>query len=579
MSERAPATRHSLRDTPPSSRLLPALAPIVLACLASGCTPDPGALARVNHETITIAQFNEVARGNLQQYAGAPDSVKARLLKDLVDRELLVQGALRERLDETPEFDVYRRTLERQVLRDALYQRLIAGPFPVSEAEVNELYARRATATRARLIFTFDEPLARQAAKDLARGDEFAAVANRYNPTGMVPPGGDIGFIQAGALLPPLDDMVRTGAPGRVFGPVAGSGEGWFLVRIEERRPAPQPPLEAMRDQLGEMLRQRKQRLLVTRVVDRLRTEYQVEVQPGAPQGMVEKLRATPGEAPGLRTPPPPGPEDRKRVLARYQGGTYTLGEAYDDLVSGVGGRLDFAMLPSVERWIQAQTIDRAALAEALRRRIPEEPEVQRRLRERLNNYLLDGYYQRQVIARIQIEPEDFRMAYEHYHDSFVRLRTARVISVMLGDSAAAATLAAQAGHAPDLREAATTAAAGGRVAEEKLTFPADSPMWTQFENQLMTMNPGDIAGPFPVEGGWLIFQLREKRQEAPPFESLLPAARGQLQGVVTEIKREARLAALTDSLRRAFAPIVVYHDRLRRVPWPPAAAGGPAGT
>jgi peptidyl-prolyl cis-trans isomerase C len=565
---------HPLLPRPdPARRALARLGRAALVFLLTGCARDAGVLARVNGQPITVDDFTEIARGNLGQYPGPPDSAKARLLKDLVDRELLVQGAQSERLDETPEFQSYRGHLERQVLRETLFQRLFGGPFPVSEAEVEEFYARRATATRARLIFAYDEAVARQAARDLARGDSFPVVADRYNPTGMVPTGGDIGFVRAGTLLAPLDDMVRTGAVGRVFGPVAAGGEGWFLVRIEERRPQPRPPLEQVRAQLAEMLRQRKQRAHQARVRDRLRAEYQVEVQHGGPQAMVDKLRSTPGDGTGVRTPPPPGPQDRRLVLARYRGGTYTLGEAYDDLVAGSGGPLEFAMLPSVERWIEDQTLERAALAEAMRRRLADEPAVRARLRDRLNNHLLDAYYQHQVIARIRIGPEDSRAAYERFRDSFARLQRARVVSVTLADSAVAATLAAQAGQAPSLRDAAAAAAAGGRVAEEELTFPAEDPVWTRFEDHLTTMSAGGIAGPFRTEGGWLIFQLREKRQVAPPFDHLSPEARGQLQGLATELRRETRLQALTDSLRRAFAPIVVYQERLRRLPWPPPPA------
>jgi peptidyl-prolyl cis-trans isomerase C len=565
-----PAPRRAGRRGPAG----PALALAALACLLCGCSADPGVLARVNRQPITVAQFNEVARANLQRLEGPADSAKARLLKDLVDRELLVQGALSQRLDQTPEFHAYRRVLEGQVLREALYQRLLSGPFPVSDAEVRALYDRRATATRARMIFTIDEAFARQAAGDLERGEDFVAVADRYNVGGMIPPGGDIGFLQPGSLLAPLDDIVRTGTVGRVYGPTAAGTEGWFIVRIEERRPQPQPPFEQNRAQLAEMLRQRKQRIAVTRVIDQLRVEHQVVVLPGAPQLLSGKLRPVPGDSPVPQRPPAPGPEDRRIVLAQHQGGTYTLGEAYDDLIGGVGGQIDFARIPTVERWIQSQTIERAALAEARRRRIGDEPEVKRRLRERLNNHLLDGYYQAQVVGRIRIETEDFRAAYERFRPLLVRLQSARVISVSVGDSAAAAALAAQAGQAPSLREAAATAAVGDRVSEETLTFPADSPLWTRFEDHLAAMSPGAIAGPFPIEDRWLIFQLREKQQDAPPFEQMPAEMLSQIQNMASEIKREERLLVLTDSLRRAFSPVVVYSDRLRRLPWPPAAAG-----
>jgi hypothetical protein len=234
-------------------------------------------------------------------------------------------------------------------------------------------------------------------------------------------------------------------------------------------------------------------------------------------------------------------------------------------------------MVPSVERWLRSQVLERAALLEARRRRLDEEPAVQRRVRERLNNTLLDGFYQRHVIGEIRLDPGDLEATYQRHQASFVRLRSARVVSVTLADSAAAATLAAQVVTAPSLREAAATAATGVPVSEERLVFPAESPLWTQFETHLTAIQPGQSAGPFRIPSGWLIFQLLEKQQGAPPFEALNAGARAQLQGVALELKREARLAALTDSLRRAFAPIVVYSDRLRRIPWPPVAA--PTGT
>jgi len=309
-------------------------------------------------------------------------------------------------------------------------------------------------------------------------------------------------------------------------------------------------------------------------VYEQLKTEYHVVVVPGAAQFMSSRLRTAPGEGPIAQPPPPPGPADRRRVLCRFDGGAYTLGEAYDDLIGGGAGRVDLGVTASVVRWLQSQAVERAAVSEARHRHLGDEPAVQRRMRERLNNYLLDGYYQRHVLARVTVEPEDYRAAYERYRSSFVRLSRARVASVTFTDSAAAAALAQQAGRAPSLRDAAATAGLAGRVADESLTFPAGSPLWTQFENHIMTMRPGEIAGPIQVEGGWIVFQLIDKQQDAPPFEALSAATRSQLQGVATEMKREARLAAVTDSLRQALAPMVVYADRLRRVPWPPAISG-----
>jgi len=561
---------------------------LALTTLLAGCSNDKNVLAKVNGKAITVDKFNDAARSAMTQYPGPPDSVKIHLLKDLVDRELMVQGAVKAGLRETPEYKAFAAQLERQVLRETLLKRLMGGPFPVSDAEAKELYDRRGVSTHARIIFCFDEKSAREAAKALAGGEDFTAVAQRFNPTGMIPPGGDIGFVQAGALLPPLDEVVRTGALHEVHGPLQGGGQGWFLIRLEERKTSPQPPFDQIKDQVSEMVRQRKQQAAGMKAVDGLRADYDVKVEPGAAQAVAERFRqsgaagpqATPSAqnspgAPALPPlPPAPGAEERKKAIAHYRGGEYTLGEAYDDLTNPGGNRPNFAVIPTVDRWIESQVLERAAQAEARKRHLNEEPEVKTRIEEQLNNFMLDGYYQRAVASRIHVEPSDIAAAYEMHKASFARLQSARVASVTMRDSAGAAALAEQAAHAPNLPEAA--AAAGGRARQESLKFPASTPVWTQLEGRMMSMNVGDIAGPYHTPAGWLVFQLMDKQQNAPTFDTLPANARLQLQSAATEMKREARLAALTDSLRKAIH-VEIHEDRLSALPWPPPVA--PPGT
>jgi peptidyl-prolyl cis-trans isomerase C len=558
----------------PMRRFAGASVLLALAAALTGCGADRDVLARVDNETITIAEFNDVARNAAAQYPGAADSARMRLLEDLVQRELLVQGARRLQLDAAPEFQAFRASLERQVLREALYRQMLAGPFPVSDAEVRALYDRRGEATHTRIIYAWSPAAAASALADLERGEDFAAVADRYNPAGMLPPGGDVGLVQAGALLPPLDETVRTGPLGRTVGPVEVPGEGWFILRLEERKPVERGPFESERAQLAEMLRQRKQRVVARRTLDNLRTLYQVKVAPGAPQAVIAAFRSDPERA--LQNPPPPGPGERERVLATFTGGRYTLGEAYDDLAGGAGNRPNLEVTPSVERWIEAQVIDRAALLEARRRHLHEDPAIQQQLRERVNNQLLENYYRIAVIERAQATPDDFARAYERQKSALTTLSSARIQSVVLPDSAAAAALAAVAGQAPSLREAAAAAGAAGRVREESLTFPLSTRDWQGIDGLLMAMAPGQIHGPVATPRGWLILQLVDKQQGTPALEALPPASLAQLQNVATELRREARLAALTDSLRRVIA-VQVHAGRLKRVPWPPAPA--PPGT
>jgi hypothetical protein len=359
---------------------------------------------------------------------------------------------------------------------------------------------------------------------------------------------------------------VRTGPLGRVIGPVEVSGQGSFLLLLERRKPVDEPPYEQERSQLMEVLRQRKQRVTALKVIDNLRGLYLVRVAPGAPQLVVSQFRPKPGS---LGITEPAGPM-RDQILATFVGGRYTLGEAYGDLLNDTNNRPNLDATPAVERWIEGQALNRAALAEAMKNHLQDEPEIHDQLRDRLNNFLLDGYYNREVVQRIEVSPADYAAMYERFKGSFTRLSQARVQTVTLKDSAAAAALAAAAGQAPSLRDAA--AAAGARAQEETLAFP-NTTDWGAFEGKLSAMKPGEIAGPYSTPNGWRIVQMIEATMSAPAFEALPPGAQQQLQNAAMESKREARLAALTDSLRRVIRPVVVYTDRLQRVPWPPAPA------
>src|SRR6185503_10325718 len=64
-----------------------------VAVAAASCTQDSRALARVGKKTITVAQFEEVARTAREQYPWLPDSAKRVLLDDLIRRELMLQEA------------------------------------------------------------------------------------------------------------------------------------------------------------------------------------------------------------------------------------------------------------------------------------------------------------------------------------------------------------------------------------------------------------------------------------------------------------------------------------------------------
>lgn len=549
---------------------------VVLAfALASvaGCSGGPKVLARIGNETITVDDFTEAAKNAAGQYPPLPDTAKVMLLRDLVQRKLLVVAAKQGGLYRDTTFLDYSKRDEERLLRQELFQRMAGGPFPVSPAEVQALYDQRKQEIRARVLFAMSEEIAKAAQAALASGEEFAAVCDRMNPPRSLPPGGDLGFIVPGNLLPALDEQLLNAPIGKVVGPIRIPGQGSFLIRVEERRKRDPGPLEGQRAQLEDVIKQRKGRAAAEKAIETLTTTYEIKVNRDGAAFMATRLRPDPNlSGPGGLTEPPILTEaERAKVVATWTGGSYTLADAMVDLEMSQG-RPNFSMLPQVERWIESEAVDHVALLEARKRRIDHEPVFEKKARDRLDNYLLDSYYQSQVLARVSVDAADVRAAYEKRSSAFQVLEDVRLQHVTFADSAAAAQLTAHGAHAGTLREAAAMAAPNLRVREEQVRFPTRDPRWNGLYSTLLSSAEKDFVGPLKAGGksdaGWMVLQIVSKRVAVQPLEALPASVQQSLAGTAMEVKREARLAALTDSLRGAI-PVTEFPKLLQKVTWP----------
>jgi len=419
-----------MRPSPMPARPL-ALAPalVVLAALLAGCSSGPAVLARVGDRTITVDDFLDVARQNQGQYAGSPDSAKAALLEDLVKRELVVSEALQRGFVSPGDQARMLRQAQEQLALRALVQHLAPRDVPVSDAEVQALYRQRATEAHALVVFTPDRPGSEQALGEIQRGADFGATADRFNTTGMTPKGGDLGFLTPGTLLPILDEALTRGPLGKVLGPIESPTDGWFLVKVLERRPRQQEPFEQVREMLRQGLQQGKQRVLLNRVQHDLMAQYHVTVEAGALQALFARYNAPQDTmAVGSSRMPvaaEPTPEEARQVLVRYDGaegkpGTYTLGEAVLDLQDASKPRPNWSVMPMIDQWLKSAALQRVALIEARRRQLGEEPARARQARAQMENALLQAAYETLVLAPATITGDDVRAAYQRHASRLV---------------------------------------------------------------------------------------------------------------------------------------------------------------
>ena len=524
-----------------------------------GCSSKNRPIITVGSQKVTVAEFERVARGAQVQYEGPPQAAKAMFVQDLERRALMMEMAHREGLETSNAVVNADRENEQRALVQSLYGRIASAAQPVSEAEARALYDARKTEALVWLIYTSSEQASQAALARLRAGEPFEQVSRSYSLPGLLPPDGNMGWISPGALPDPLDGALRSQKLNEVGGPYA-SREGWFLLKVAERRPKAQAPYEVERSTMMDLMRQRKQRAAFNRAYADLKDEYDVQAAPGGAQLLFRVESAS--------SPVTPTPDQRQMPLATYRGGVYTLNDALTDLQRADQQKPPFQLLPAIEIWIEAQAMTRVAMIEARRRHLNEEPDVAASLKAQREQAILNGIYQMAVAGVPAPGPDLVKMAWDRVKHMYSKLESAHVAVLEVADSSVARRVAEAHVTTPMLADAAKRVDASLKVTETTVKFPNDDPDWTAFTGLFSQQQPGEWFGPQTRPKGYRIIQLLDKQMGEQAFEELPASVQQNIAGSAGELARDQRFNVFTDSLAKALHP-VVDHDLIAKLPWP----------
>jgi len=298
---------------------------LVLAALAGcGDKAPPArqgqALANVNGEEITVLQLNEE-----MQRAGVPaasqQQASKQLLQALIDRELLEQSAIGEKLDRDPKVMQAIERTRSLIVAQAYLQKRLAKVAPPTPAEVEAYYKEHPEFFDKRKQFSMEQLM-------LAAGDltpEVRAAADGARSLEEVAVWLDAHGIKYGraqvtrstAELSPALSKKLLGLPkGQLFS--VREGERAMLLSVAEVRDAP-VPLTVAAPQIAQFLTTRKNKELAAAEVERLRKNAKIEyLNKDLAQGTASAAAVRPGTAPAPTGAPPPsaapkaqaGPDD-----------------------------------------------------------------------------------------------------------------------------------------------------------------------------------------------------------------------------------------------------------------------------
>lgn len=244
-------------------------------------TPAAKVVATVNGEPITAAQLDRLwtrmgAKLRTQYEQGG--NGKMRFLENYVSKRLLLQLAARSDFEKSPAVQAELAAAKESALFD-IYVREVVATQVVTEAAVRQFYDDhpadffRPPQARVRMIFigtakhTVLEARAligdvmkelygvkvRSANDPKAISQAFAAAAAKTSEHPSAAAGGDLGWVDRGALDPKIADAVFTMSKGIVSG-ILETDSGMYLVLIEDQQPASLEPFESVRPTLREYL-------------------------------------------------------------------------------------------------------------------------------------------------------------------------------------------------------------------------------------------------------------------------------------------------------------------------------------
>ena len=177
-----------------------------------------------------------------------------KVLDELIDQRLLALDALRQSLDQEDETRRRLAAARERILGNVLVENHLKTT--VNETTIRRMYDEQASLrdrgdeVQARHILLKDEETAKEIATKLKGGGDFAAIAQEFSEDeGSRNAGGNLGYFTNDMLEAKFTKVAFATKKGDISEPFK-TDYGWHILQVQNRRKAPQPSFEEMRNEI-----------------------------------------------------------------------------------------------------------------------------------------------------------------------------------------------------------------------------------------------------------------------------------------------------------------------------------------
>ena len=520
-----------------------------------GCRTPPGEdlVALVGEEPITTGELEAFIARIPRDLRGGRTGVQAArsLLETLIDRKLMLLEAQSQGIENDP-FLQERTSHYREELLLRLYQdREIAGRVIVADEDVLHHYydtgRNRALRLAGAVLKSREEAL--QAIEQLRAGE-------------------DPGCLPVGVYL--RRDQLNQRIAEAVFGLPVGEASTPFPMPLEDGMVygvfkvlgEKKVPLKVWREKLVGELSARKKVTLGEALYESLQDKYEVQIHPDVVRflgqhaedvGGVEEVELTGAEG--------------QRVLCRYRGGDITLGEFLRHVRESGPGRESLADSAQVMVFLHRTLLRRRLfLAEARARQLHENPAFVGRAADKYEEGALSLLREREIDRQIAVTDEEARVFYDAHPELFSSFQSIEIAEVLVRDRSLARHLrkAVEEGAEVEVLALLFSVRQGAARRRGHLRI---APYTRSFVREIYALarnlEIGEVGGPVAVQGGYSVFQVREKEPRASRYDV---GARRRATEYLRREKTQRMLTAYVRGLREKF-PVRIVAENLGKLP------------
>ncbi|MBL0374682.1 peptidylprolyl isomerase [Rhizobium sp. KVB221] len=202
----------------------------------------------------------DLAEGNIDPQLAQlpPEQKQLAALTAVIDSKLIAVKAKAEKLDETEEFKTRLQFILDRELHNAYFKKHVVDV--VTDAEVKARYDKEVAGmpkqqeVHARHILVKTEDEAKAVIAALGEGKDFAELAKEKSTDPNKSDGGDLGYFRKGQMVPEFEAAAFEMNKGDVSKTPIKTQFGFHVIKVEDKRDAPPPPYDQVKDQVRQMI-------------------------------------------------------------------------------------------------------------------------------------------------------------------------------------------------------------------------------------------------------------------------------------------------------------------------------------